>query len=152
MRNLIVLTWSSINLSINSTNSTTELSNQQVTDEKNELQDENSTLQNQIEKLQNVLNERMPRLNLDLNTTPPEQKELDFMPLNGKDHLMLPTVEQPESVTPVFVIPVHSGVQVYREPDYTAQVASKPCVRKPHARYPCPDDSWPSHLLQKQRG
>lgn len=149
-----MVTWLSISLYI--INTIIELFNQQVTSEKNELQDENSALQDQIEKLQNVLKERMPQLNLDLNITPPEHKELDMMPLVGEDHLKLSTVEsalqQPPAVTPVFVIPVCPDFHVYREPDHTAQLASKPSVSKPHARYPSPGDSWPSHLLWKQRG
>ncbi|KAM7483300.1 hypothetical protein LguiB_007883 [Lonicera macranthoides] len=125
---------------------------QYVATEKNELQDENEALQNQIGKLQAVLKERMAQLKLDLNIAPLESLEAELTSHFSEDHLRLPTVEpasqQAPMVGPVYVIPVHSDLQVYPEPISVSKPISGVC--KPHARYPTPADSWPSKLLKKQ--
>lgn len=120
--------------------------------EKNELQDENEALQDQIRKLQAVLKERMAQLKLDLNIAPLESNEAELASYFSEDRLRLPNVEpasqQAPMVGPMYVIPMHSDLQVYPEP--TSVSKPVPGVCKPHARYPTPADSWPSKLLKKQ--
>ncbi|CAK9158678.1 unnamed protein product [Ilex paraguariensis] len=122
--------------------------------EKNELQDENSLLEVQIGELQSELKKTSVQPNLDLNVAPPECHQLELVSHSLEDCLRLPAVEPAQqkaaSVSPIFVLPLHSDLAVYREPD-TMQHAPQPIsnVSKPHARYPTPADSWPSQVLER---
>ncbi|XP_058083855.1 transcription factor BHLH062 isoform X2 [Magnolia sinica] len=130
--------------------------------EKNELRDENAVLGTEIEKLQNQLRERMQSVHAWSNPTDAAPIQLQHcnstLPSTLENQLPLPVVDpvlQPPPVMgpPVFVIPLSHEVQAYPEAEIV-QVSHKPPshVRRPHARYPTPSDSWPSQLLVKQPG
>ncbi|KAA8540953.1 hypothetical protein F0562_024909 [Nyssa sinensis] len=81
---------------------------QYVSVEKNELQDENSALEAQIGKLQSDIEERLAQSNPDLNVAPSEFQQSE---------LTSHGLQQAPIVSPVFVIPIHSDLQAYPEPD-----------------------------------
>ncbi|KAK4779040.1 hypothetical protein SAY86_006568 [Trapa natans] len=106
-----------------------------VTIEKNELREENSALEAQIEKLQGELRARALLNKPDLNGPPPPEYH---------QQPEYPSMEHPMQQPPaVLIVPIHPEIQ----PSYSMQ---PPQVSKPHARYPTPADSWPSHLLKEK--
>ncbi|XP_068643368.1 protein IRON-RELATED TRANSCRIPTION FACTOR 3-like [Aristolochia californica] len=131
-----------------------------VTVEKNELKDENSTLEAEIMKLRNDLSEGMQSQPIWPNGTDAatSQPHLDNSASSLSENLEQPPppatnpcLEPPSVVGPVFVIPLPQNLQANSDPK-TMQEPFKPPsqVKRPHARYPTPSDSWPSQLLGNQ--
>ncbi|XP_068637940.1 protein IRON-RELATED TRANSCRIPTION FACTOR 3-like [Aristolochia californica] len=131
-----------------------------VSVEKNELKDENSALEAEIVKLRNELRERMQSQPIWPNGTDAatNQPHLDNSASSLSENLerpqppvIDPSLEPPSVVRPVFVIPLPQNLQAYSDPK-TMQEPFKPPprVKRPHARYPTPSDSWPSQLLGNQ--
>lgn len=124
----------------------------QVSMERDELQEENSTLEAQIGKLQSEMEEKLHAQPLwGLDPSQPQDNG-DIL----EDHIMVPVVDHATQaapiVGPIFVMPLHDNPLVHPKPDAADTVVPKlpPKVSRPHARYPCPSDSWPSHILSKQ--
>ncbi|KAK3030848.1 hypothetical protein RJ639_035777 [Escallonia herrerae] len=127
-----------------------------VTLEKDELKEDNFALEAQIGKLQNQIEERVhPRSSWRLDPSQSETNTTTPQLLEGG--LMLPVVgpvtEAASVVGSVFVVPLNGDPQLHPKSDtISAEDVSKlpPTVSRPHARYPSPSDSWPSHILSKQ--
>ncbi|KAK2994644.1 hypothetical protein RJ640_025698 [Escallonia rubra] len=127
-----------------------------VTLEKDELKEDNFALEAQIGKLQNEIEERVhPRSSWRLDPSQSETNTTTPQLLEGG--LMLPVVgpatEAASVVGSVFVVPLNGDPQLHPKSDtVSAEDVSKlpPTVSRPHARYPSPSDSWPSHILSKQ--
>lgn len=113
--------------------------------EKNELMEETSTLETQIEKLQSEIGARVAESKPDLNVPPPECLQSDLTLDFNRDCLGL----QPGTL---LVVPICSDIQAYPIHDPAQEIVSKgnSFIRKPHARYPSPADSWPSQLMHDQ--
>uniref|UniRef100_A0A1D1YGZ4 Transcription factor bHLH47 n=1 Tax=Anthurium amnicola TaxID=1678845 RepID=A0A1D1YGZ4_9ARAE len=127
-------------------NATLVTESRYVTVEKNELRDENLALEAEIQNLQKELRERVqskPAWGNGADTLPAAVPQPTTTAL---------TMQQLPVVGPVYVIPLNQEL-----PDYPAEavpVASPPKpsshVKKPHARYPTPSDSWPLQILSQQ--
>ncbi|KAK8587437.1 hypothetical protein V6N13_086424 [Hibiscus sabdariffa] len=105
--------------------------------EKNELKEENATLETQIRELRSEIEIKVAQSKTDLNEPPPH----------------LPAVETSLQQPPtLLVVPLHPSIQSHPMLDSATQPVAKPnsIVRKPHARYPTPTDTWPSKLLGEQ--
>lgn len=123
------------------------LDDRQVTMERDELQEENSALEAQIVKLKSEIETRLQSLPQDNNGERLQQVE---------DHIIVPvinnnTTQAAPVLAPIFVMSLHDNALVQSVPD-TAEAVPKlpPKVSRPHARYPSPSDSWPSHILSEQ--
>ncbi|KAK8710725.1 hypothetical protein V6N13_146038 [Hibiscus sabdariffa] len=105
--------------------------------EKNERKEENSTLETQIRELRSEIGIKVAQSKTNLNEPPPD------LPAVGTSLLQPPAL---------LVVPLHPNIQSYPMLDSTTQLAAKlnSIVRKPHARYPTPTDTWPSKLLGEQ--
>ncbi|KAG9451257.1 hypothetical protein H6P81_011222 [Aristolochia fimbriata] len=130
-----------------------------VTVEKNELKDENSALEADIVKLRNDLRERLQSQTIwpsgmDAATNQPHQdNSASTLPENleqPQSPPMDPSLEASSMATPVFVI-LPQSLQPYPDPKSMQEPSKPPSqVKRPHARYPTPSDSWPSQLLGNQ--
>ncbi|CAK9162897.1 unnamed protein product [Ilex paraguariensis] len=135
-------------------NATLSSESRYITVEKKELKEENSALQVQIEKLRSEIEERV-RCQLPWNLDPSQLRSNTIARPQLEDHLVLPIMDhasQPAPVVaPVFVMPLPQDLQTQHEPDSLEAASKLPAsVTRPHARYPSPSDSWPSHILAKQ--
>lgn len=114
-----------------------------VTAEKNELRDENSALQAEIAELKNELQARMQSDCAWSNST-------DMSPptLPQPVSTVLPMQQQqPLVIRPACAAPIRE-LQLFPEsPTTPTQPTPSSNVRRPHARYPTPSDSWPGQLL-----
>ncbi|XP_008808049.1 transcription factor BHLH062-like [Phoenix dactylifera] len=112
--------------------------------EKNELIDENAVLGAEIARLRNELHERMHT-----NTVWHNGAEVAPPTLPQPTSAVLP-VQQPP-VGPLYVTPLHQDL--HPSSDTGNIPTSKPPshVRRPHARYPTPSDSWPLELLSRHQ-
>ncbi|XP_008807714.2 transcription factor BHLH062-like [Phoenix dactylifera] len=118
---------------------------QYVAVEKNELKDENTVLGAEIERLQNELHERMqsnPVWHDGEEVAPPAPPQPTTAAL---------PMQQPP-VGALYVIPLHQELHPFSEAANTPAPPKPPShVRRPHARYPTPSDSWPLELLSRRQ-
>ncbi|XP_076954224.1 transcription factor BHLH062-like [Bidens hawaiensis] len=98
---------------------------QYIAVEKDELKEENRAIEAHIIKLQSQIDERL--------------------------HVHPQSLWASEC-NPVFVLPLQNGPNLYKESKFHEPEANQlsPTVRKPHARYPSPSDSWPLNILSEQ--
>ncbi|KAK7265786.1 hypothetical protein RJT34_33409 [Clitoria ternatea] len=124
-----------------------------VTMEKNELKEETCSLETQIEKLQVEIQERVAQSKPDLNVpTHLELEPLEQTNFAGQG-LQLPNMEpNMQQGSQVLVVPYRADLQAAFPAPNVTEFAPKSTsvVKKPHARYPTPADSWPSKLLGEQ--
>ncbi|XP_011622069.1 transcription factor bHLH47 isoform X2 [Amborella trichopoda] len=135
-----------------------------IAEEKNELRDEKLVLEAEIEKLQSELQQKIE--SNALRDPPPHNA-------HSHDANSVPTplsVEHvpPHVVGPVLVIPLHPDPHLESDSGFNGGGASvsvrnsQPNVsvsnsesrlnlRRPHPRYPTPDDSWAEELLKQPR-
>lgn len=124
-----------------------------VTMEKNELKEENCSLETQIEKLEDEIQARVAQSKPDLNVPPHLELEsleqTNFSAQSLQLHTVEPNLQQGSAV---LVVPFRPDLQAPFPAPNVAEVMPKssPIIRKPHARYPTPADSWPSQLLGEQ--
>ncbi|XP_020226671.1 transcription factor bHLH47 [Cajanus cajan] len=124
-----------------------------VTMEKNELKEENCSLETQIEKLQGEIQAKVAQSKPDLNAPPHvelEPLEQTNFPGQGLQmHTIEPNLQQGSAV---LVVPFCPDIQASFPAPNVSEVTPKSTsiVKKPHARYPTPADSWPSQLLGEQ--
>lgn len=115
----------------------------QVTVERNELKDETSALEAEVTRLHNELRERQ--------SDPMEHNNIADPALSSQpSSTALPAAQPP--IAPFFVFPF--GHDLNTLPDAaTFPSLPKPTsqVRKPHARYPTPSDSWPLQILSSHQ-
>ena len=117
----------------------------QVAVEKNELKDENTVLGAEIERLRNELHERMHS-----NPMWHDGAEVALPAPPQPTAAALPMQQPP--VGPLYVIPLHQELHPFSETgDAPAPPKHPSHVRRPHARYPTPSDSWPLELLSRHQ-
>ncbi|KAL2321977.1 hypothetical protein Fmac_026356 [Flemingia macrophylla] len=125
-----------------------------VTMEKNELKEENCSLETQIEKLHGEIQAKVAQSKPDLNVPPHAELEplehTNFPVQSLQMHTIEPNLQQGSAV---LVVPFHPELQASFPATNVLEVTPKSTsiVKKPHARYPTPADSWPSQLLGEQR-
>ncbi|KAE8693933.1 transcription factor bHLH47-like isoform X2 [Hibiscus syriacus] len=121
--------------------------------EKNELKEENFTLETQIRELQSDIGTKMAQSKPNLKEPRPDFQQTQLPSHFHGDQPGLPAVKPaPQQPSALLVVPLHPDIRRYPMLDPETQPAAKPnsIVRKPHARYPTPADTWPSKLLGEQ--
>lgn len=117
-----------------------------VTVEKNELKDETTALEAEVARLHNELRERLQSAPMQHNSS----TGLDLALPAQSTNTALPVGQPP--VAPFFILPFRQDLQALPE------AAATPCppkpvteVKRPHARYPNPSDSWPLQVLLRNQ-
>ncbi|XP_047311963.1 transcription factor bHLH47-like [Impatiens glandulifera] len=106
--------------------------------EKNELKEETGALKDEIVEVQNKIGEKIHS-----QSSSQLVEENIFVKLSQQSHLV---------VIPTSSLQQQQQVETYREEcDVVApSSSSNHVIRRPHARYPSPWDSWPSQILDNQ--
>lgn len=112
--------------------------------EKDELEDENAVLGAEIARLRNELHERMHS-----NSVWHSGAEVAPPALPQPTTAALP-VQQPP-VGPLYVIPLHQDGHPFSDTGNIPTPKPSSHVRRPHARYPTPSDSWPLELISRHQ-
>ncbi|KAL3015908.1 hypothetical protein AAZX31_06G183600, partial [Glycine max] len=125
-----------------------------VTMEKTEMVEDNSSLKTQIEKLLGEIKARVTQSRPDLNAPlhlelQQQEKATKFTGESLQLSTTEPTLQQGHEV---LIVPLSHQHQDALSTHNVAEVTPKPTstIRKPHARYPTPMDSWPLQLLAEQ--
>ncbi|XP_010937082.1 transcription factor BHLH062 [Elaeis guineensis] len=112
--------------------------------EKNELKDENAVLGAEIARLRNELHERMHS-----DTVWHSGAEVAPPTMPQPTSAALPVQQSP--VGPLYVIPLHQDLHPFSDTGNIATLKPPSHVRRPHARYPTPSDSWSLELLSRHQ-
>ncbi|KAH1126660.1 hypothetical protein GYH30_015599 [Glycine max] len=122
--------------------------------EKTEMVEDNSSLKTQIEKLLGEIKARVTQSRPDLNAPlhlelQQQEKATKFTGESLQLSTTEPTLQQGHEV---LIVPLSHQHQDALSTHNVAEVTPKPTstIRKPHARYPTPMDSWPLQLLAEQ--